>query len=198
MLLRSWKVLLPALAVILAASQCLYAAEGTAASSSHMHLRHKKASTAASHHLRSLPGKRATVRPTSRRKARRTAHRPSTVHTRLARMQMAPERVEQIQQALIAAGELHGAPTGRWDAETRDAMSRYQAENGFGVTGLPDAKSLMKLGLGPHPLPESLNPSRASASRLSAGDEPASSPESENPPDPPADPPSSPSPPGPQ
>lgn len=110
-------------------------------------------------------------------------------------MQMAPDRVEQIQQALIEAGALHGKPTGLWDAETRDAMSRYQAENGFGVTGLPDAKSLMKLGLGPHPLPESLNPSRASASSPAAGADPPSSPESSTPSDPPADPAPSPGPP---
>jgi peptidoglycan hydrolase-like protein with peptidoglycan-binding domain len=103
-------------------------------------------------------------------------------------MQMAPERVEQIQQALIGAGDLHGAPTGRWDAETRDAMSRYQAENGFGVTGLPDAKSLMKLGLGPHPLPESLNPSRAAANTPSAEDDPPPSSESAAPSDPPPSP----------
>jgi peptidoglycan hydrolase-like protein with peptidoglycan-binding domain len=72
-------------------------------------------------------------------------------------MQMDPGRVEDIQQALIKAGDLQGTPTGRWDAQTREAMSRYQTANGFGVTGLPDAKSLMKLGLGPHPLPPQLD-----------------------------------------
>jgi len=72
-------------------------------------------------------------------------------------MQMDPSRVESIQKALINAGDFHGNPTGQWDSETRDAMARYQAANGFGVTGLPDAKSLMKLGLGPHPLPPELN-----------------------------------------
>ncbi len=72
-------------------------------------------------------------------------------------MQMDPARVESIQQALIDAGAYHGTPTGRWDTETRDAMARYQTANGFGVTGLPDAKSLMKMGLGPHPLPPELN-----------------------------------------
>jgi peptidoglycan hydrolase-like protein with peptidoglycan-binding domain len=76
-------------------------------------------------------------------------------------MQMDPGRVESIQQALISAGAFHGSPTGRWDSETHDAMARYQAANGFGVTGLPDAKSLMKLGLGPHPLPPALNKSQA-------------------------------------
>jgi Putative peptidoglycan binding domain len=89
------------------------------------------------------------------------AHR-STAYTRLAHMQMDPARVENIQRALISAGDLHGTPTGRWDAETREAMARYQTANGFGVTGLPDAKSLMKLGLGPHPLPPQLDKTRTS------------------------------------
>ena len=188
--LRSWNVLLLVLAVMLAVSQWLCAAERTAASSPHKQLQHQKAATSASHHPHSSPGKAA--------RTRRTAHHESTVHARLAHMQVAPGRVEQIQQALIEAGALHGTPSGHWDAETRDAMSRYQEENGFGVTGLPDAKSLMKLGLGPHPLPESLNPSRASASSPSPGRESPSSPESAAPSDASADPPPSSSPPGPQ
>jgi Putative peptidoglycan binding domain len=93
----------------------------------------------------------------------------STAYTRLAHMQMDPARVENIQQALIDAGDLHGTPTGRWDAATREAMARYQTANGFGVTGLPDAKSLMKLGLGPHPLPAQLDKNKTSPASASAG-----------------------------
>ncbi|HEV2498175.1 MAG TPA: peptidoglycan-binding domain-containing protein [Terriglobia bacterium] len=67
-------------------------------------------------------------------------------------------RAGQIQQALIQAGDLHGQPTGQWDAQTREAMKLYQQQNGFQATGLPDAKSLMKMGLGPHPLPAQADP----------------------------------------
>lgn len=94
-------------------------------------------------------------------KSARTSRRPNA-YQRLAKMQMDPGRVESIQRALSDAGVYHGSPTGQWDSETRDAMARYQAQNGFGVTGLPDAKSLMKLGLGPHPLPAELDKKRAS------------------------------------
>jgi peptidoglycan hydrolase-like protein with peptidoglycan-binding domain len=69
-----------------------------------------------------------------------------------------PERVKEIQQALVDAGTLHETPTGRWDGATRDAMKQFQKQNGFTPTGLPEAKPLMKLGLGPHPLPPGLGP----------------------------------------
>ena len=80
---------------------------------------------------------------------------------------MRPEsqRVQQIQKALIEAGELHQEPTGKWDEATREAMTHYQQANGFAVTGLPDSKSLMKMGLGPHPLPPDVTmPAAARAS----------------------------------
>jgi len=72
--------------------------------------------------------------------------------------EMSPQRAEQIQEALVQAGDLHETPTGLWDTETREAMRQYQSSNGFQATGLPDAKSLMKLGLGPHPLPADVDP----------------------------------------
>jgi peptidoglycan hydrolase-like protein with peptidoglycan-binding domain len=71
--------------------------------------------------------------------------------------------VEEIQQALIREGVLSGTPTGTWDNSTKDAMRQYQSENGFSETGLPDAKSLMKLGLGPHPIPMDVQATAASA-----------------------------------
>jgi len=88
---------------------------------------------------------------------------------RLAQLHLEPERVQEIQRALIRAGYLPAEPTGKWDDQTREAMRRYQTDHGFPVTGLPEAKSLMKLGLGPHPLPEDVGPgatARASASAL--------------------------------
>jgi peptidoglycan hydrolase-like protein with peptidoglycan-binding domain len=70
---------------------------------------------------------------------------------------LAPERVQEIQQALIRDGYLEGDVTGEWDSRTREAMLRYQTMHGFPPTGLPEAKSLMKLGLGPHPLSPELD-----------------------------------------
>jgi peptidoglycan hydrolase-like protein with peptidoglycan-binding domain len=87
---------------------------------------------------------------------------------RLARLHLQPERIDQIQRALIQKGYLAGGPTGKWDENTQSAMRRFQQDNGFNVTGLPEAKSLMKLGLGPHPLPPSLSPIPAQASAETA------------------------------
>ena len=79
-----------------------------------------------------------------------------------------PKRIREIQQALIKVGYLKGSPTGRWNTATRNAMKRFQKDNGFRVTGLPESKTLMKLGLGPHPLPPELDPT--------AKDDPAETP----------------------
>jgi peptidoglycan hydrolase-like protein with peptidoglycan-binding domain len=65
--------------------------------------------------------------------------------------------VKEIQEALVREGYLQGEPTGQWDSHTHDAMQRYQTVHGFPSSGLPEAKSLMKLGLGSHPLPPELD-----------------------------------------
>jgi len=99
-----------------------------------------------------------------------------------------PQRVQEIQRALIQAGELHEEPTGQWDEATREAMKCYQIGHGFTVTGLPDSKSLMQMGLGPHPLPPevatpastraSLGPAVTSASPPALGrDDPSANPD---------------------
>jgi peptidoglycan hydrolase-like protein with peptidoglycan-binding domain len=94
-----------------------------------------------------------------------------------------PERIQEIQQALVQAGYLKEEPNGRWDDQTREAMRRYQVDHGFPVTGLPEAKSLMKLGLGPHPLPAELDASSgAKAGADTASDAPATLNTQQNPP----------------
>jgi peptidoglycan hydrolase-like protein with peptidoglycan-binding domain len=95
----------------------------------------------------------------------------------------APERIQQIQQALVQAHYLNEEPNGRWDDQTREAMRRYQTDQGFPETGLPEAKSLMKLGLGPHPLASELDTGRAAtAGADSASVTPAASDPQQDPP----------------
>ncbi|MGH9449902.1 MAG: peptidoglycan-binding domain-containing protein [Terriglobia bacterium] len=89
---------------------------------------------------------------------RRGTRRVMAPRRRMPGLEIPPARAQQIQQALIQDGDYRGLPTGRWDTQTRAAMRLYQHKNGFQATGLPDAKSLMKMGLGPHPLPPQLDP----------------------------------------
>ena len=99
----------------------------------------------------------AVRKPTPHRRVRHSRrYRPS--HRRFTEVRIQPERVKEIQQALVDAGTLHETPNGQWDMATRDAMKQFQKQNGFRPTGLPEAKPLMKLGLGPHPLPPGLGP----------------------------------------
>ena len=59
------------------------------------------------------------------------------------------DRTVQIQQALIREHYMTGEPTGVWDQASKDAMTRYQADNGWQTKLTPDSRALIKLGLGP-------------------------------------------------
>ena len=63
---------------------------------------------------------------------------------------IAADRVREIQEALIREKYLEGAPTGRWDSTTQQAMSRFQSDNGWQSKVTPDSRALIKLGLGPN------------------------------------------------
>lgn len=60
-----------------------------------------------------------------------------------------PERVMEIQQALIREKYLTGEPNGVWDAKTQAALVKYQGDNGWQNKVVPDSRALIKLGLGP-------------------------------------------------
>jgi peptidoglycan hydrolase-like protein with peptidoglycan-binding domain len=83
----------------------------------------------------------------SRRRPRRTTRRR---RTRRARGQARPTaaRIREIQSALNREGALAEEPTGRWDAATVQAMTKFQADKGLDATGKIDALTLQKLGLG--------------------------------------------------
>src|SRR5215469_3940924 len=58
-------------------------------------------------------------------------------------------RAREIQVALAREHYLTGEPSGTWDAATQDAMRRYQGEQGWQTKTVPDARALIRLGLGP-------------------------------------------------
>jgi len=98
----------------------------------------------ASHVHRSPTSGQSTTTHTLSHSRHRTAH--SRVRGQQA---IEPERVTQIQQALIREHYLTGEANGKWDATTEAAMQKYQADNGWQTKLMPDSRAIKKLGLGP-------------------------------------------------
>jgi peptidoglycan hydrolase-like protein with peptidoglycan-binding domain len=112
---------------------------------------------------KSLASTKTSAKAAPKKTAKKTSaknrrYRKERFKVRLARLKLQPERAQEIQQTLITQGYLNQEPNGKWDDATRAAMRRFQQDHGFPTTGMPEAKSLMKLGLGPHPLPDELDP----------------------------------------
>jgi hypothetical protein len=80
-------------------------------------------------------------RPTSRRK--------KTVRAARGQQKIDSDRTQAIQEALIREHYLSGEATGKWTQATEDALRRYQADHGWQSKTVPDARALIKLGLGP-------------------------------------------------
>ena len=81
---------------------------------------------------------------------------PRVTHTSTAKPHVSgiePERATQIQTALTKAGYMTGTPSGQWDASTQAAMEKFQADNGWQTKLVPDARAIIKLGLGPGSTP---------------------------------------------
>jgi len=79
-----------------------------------------------------------------------TSHKLSHKKTKVRGQQaIEPERVTQIQQALIREHYLTGEATGKWDASTMAAMQKFQGDQGWQTKLTPDSRALVKLGLGP-------------------------------------------------
>ena len=79
-----------------------------------------------------------------------TSHKLSHKKSKLRGQQaIDPERVTQIQQALIREHYMTGEATGKWDATTVAAMQKFQGAQGWQTKLTPDSRALVKLGLGP-------------------------------------------------
>jgi Putative peptidoglycan binding domain len=75
--------------------------------------------------------------------------RRHTVRRPRGQQAIEPERVTQIQQALIREHYLSSDANGKWDATTQAAMQKFQADNGWQTKLMPDSRAIKKLGLGP-------------------------------------------------
>jgi peptidoglycan hydrolase-like protein with peptidoglycan-binding domain len=80
---------------------------------------------------------------------RASAKSKKSAWKRHGQQQIANDRTREIQTALIEAKYLNGKPSGMMDANTKEALSRYQKDNGWQGKVVPDSRALIKLGLGP-------------------------------------------------
>lgn len=78
------------------------------------------------------------------------------------------ERARAIQEALIREHYLSGEASGIWDARSKAAMTRYQADNGWQSKVVPDSRALIKLGLGPNYTDKDLYKATSSAATPAA------------------------------
>jgi GTP-dependent phosphoenolpyruvate carboxykinase len=81
---------------------------------------------------------------------------------------MDKERVREIQAALVREKYMQGQPTGVWDQRSKDAMSKYQAANGWQSKVVPDSRAIIKLGLGPDHA-DLINPDTAATGIIPGG-----------------------------
>jgi peptidoglycan hydrolase-like protein with peptidoglycan-binding domain len=84
----------------------------------------------------------------ARHKLSQGRHKAVVRHAR-GQQAMEPERVTEIQQALIREHYLTGDANGNWDTTTQTAMQKFQADNGWQTKLMPDSRAIKKLGLGP-------------------------------------------------
>ena len=81
---------------------------------------------------------------------------------------MNPERVREIQAALIREHYMEGEPNGVWDTRSKTAMQKFQAAQGWQSKVVPDSRALIKLGLGPDHA-NLLNPETAAVQAVPGG-----------------------------
>ena|SRR5580698_2771819 len=85
---------------------------------------------------------------TTTHKLSKSKHKAAVRHVR-GQQAIDPERVTQIQQALVREHYMTSEADGKWDATTIAAMQKYQADHGWQTKLMPDSRALLKLGLGP-------------------------------------------------
>jgi hypothetical protein len=100
-----------------------------------------------SHPVTAKPASKSLPQKTSA-KHRKSRRATASWRTR-GQQKIDADRATEIQQALIRERYLSGMPSGVWDDATQKAMQRYQGDNGWQNKSTPDARALIKLGLGP-------------------------------------------------
>jgi Putative peptidoglycan binding domain len=104
--------------------------------------KHTSSSHSSSHHT-------GTYKKTSAHSSKHSSKTHTVTAHSHGQRTIGEDRTREIQEALIREHYLTGEPSGVWDAESKDAMIRYQEANGWQTKVTPDSRALIKLGLGP-------------------------------------------------
>jgi len=94
---------------------------------------------------------RRPAKPSGKSRASSTSRRrrASIPSFRAGQQRPTPDRVKDIQSALIARGYLEGEADGNWGGSTVDAFKRFQQDQNLNADGKLGSMSLIALGLGP-------------------------------------------------
>jgi hypothetical protein len=85
--------------------------------------------------------------------SKRRGRRSSRHYTRVGQQKPLPERLVEIEAALIRHGFLAGEADGVWDDASIEALKRFQERHDIKPTGKLSSLSLIALGLGPQRAP---------------------------------------------
>ena len=155
-----WLTRISAVACVALCAAMLSTAQDTQSDSKPAATRQPASHTSTSSHKKSSsPSTHSTT--SKGKKSRKSAA------NRHGQQKIDPQRTLEIQQALIREHYLTGKPSGVWNDETQQAMQRYQADNNWQSKTTPDARALIKLGLGPDH-EHLLNPDSAMTSQSQA------------------------------
>lgn len=135
--------------------------------------------------------KAGTSSKKSKTAARRRKKSGSASTWRTRQSAPTPDRYREIQSALAQRGYLKKDASGVWDADSADALRRFQQDQSLDATGKLDSLSLIALGLGPKhnaPAPAPSAPPHVPEPQTPATVPPVSMPASEPPAPPPPGP----------
>lgn len=111
-----------------------------------------KARTASKKQVTSSTRKASVTKASTKRvktSSRKSSKRGRKVARYRGQQSIESDRTRQIQEALIRAHYLDGEPSGSFDTDTKEALRRFQGDNGWQTKVVPDSRALIKLGLGP-------------------------------------------------
>jgi len=108
-----------------------------------------KAGTAKSATAKSATGTNTAAKTTTAKGKSKSKGKPVHRSVRSYQQSPTPERYQEIQQALTKKGYFQGEASGKWGADSTDALKRFQAEQNLTPDGKINSLSLIALGLGP-------------------------------------------------